>query len=102
MVVVVFRIHVNPESNPEELGTVFHRMVALFGEMPGCISVKDYSAQDGEMLVLAEFDSLDAVDAWKAHPEHALAQQRGQEFFADYRIQICNLVRTNESAKTLY
>jgi len=52
--------------------------------------------------VLAEFDSLDAVDAWKAHPEHALAQQRGQEFFADYRIQICNLVRTNESAKTLY
>ena len=86
MVVVVFRIHVNPESNPEELGTVFHRMVALFGEM----------------LVLAEFDSLDAVDAWKAHPEHALAQQRGQEFFADYRIQICNLVRTNESAKTLY
>jgi len=86
MVVVVFRIHVNPESNPEELGTVFHRMVALFGEM----------------LVLAEFDSLDAVDAWKAHPEHALAQQRGQGFFADYRIQICNLVRTNESAKTLY
>ena len=52
--------------------------------------------------MLAEFDSLDAVDAWKAHPEHALAQQRGQEFFADYRIQICNLVRTNESAKILY
>jgi len=33
MVVVVFRIHVNPESNPEELGTVFHRVAELFGEM---------------------------------------------------------------------
>ncbi len=101
MIVVVFRIHVNPEADLEELGAVFQNMVALFGEMPGFVSVKDYSAQDGEMLVLAEFDSLEAVDAWKAHPEHLLAQRRGQEeFFADYRIQVCSLVRTNEWAKS--
>jgi len=101
MIVVVFRIHVNPQANLEEFGAVFQKMVALFGEMPGCVSVKDYSAQDGEMLVLAEFDSLEAVDAWKAHPDHLVAQQRGQEeFLADYQIQICSLVRTNEWAKT--
>ena len=101
MFVVVFRIHVNPEANLEELGAVFQKMVALSGEMPGVVSVKDYSAQDGEMLVLGEFGSLEAVDAWRAHPEHLIAQPRGQkEFFADYRIQICSLVRTNEWAKT--
>ena len=101
MIVVVFRIHVNPEANLEKLGAVSEAMVTLFGEMPGSISVKNYSAQDGEMLVLAEFDSLEAVDAWKAHPEHLIAQQRGQEeFFAAYRIQVCSLVRTNEWAKT--
>ncbi len=97
MIIVVFRIHVRPQANLEELGAVFQKMVALFGEMPGCLNVKDYSAQDGELLTIAEFDSLEAVDAWKAHPEHLTAQRRGrEEFFADYRIQICNLIRTSE------
>ena len=81
MIVVVFRVHVNPEANLEELGALFQKMVALSTEMPGVVSVKDYSAQDGEMLVLGEFDSLEAVDAWKTHPEHLNAQPRGQEEF---------------------
>ena len=59
MTVVIFRIQVNPEANLEALGAVSQKMVALFSEMPGFVSVKDYSAQDGEMLVLSEFDSLD-------------------------------------------
>lgn len=100
MIVVIFRIHVNPEANPEEVMAVYHKMVALCTEMPGVVSVKDYSAQDGEMLVLGEFDSLEAVDAWKSHPEHLDTQPRGQEeFFADYRIQVCSVVRASEWAK---
>ncbi len=101
MTIVVFRIQVNPEANMEALGALFQRMVTLFSEMPGAVSVKDYSAEDGEMLVFAEFDSLDAVDAWKAHPEHLIAQRRGrEEFFADYRIQVCSMVRANEWSRT--
>jgi heme-degrading monooxygenase HmoA len=47
------------------------------------------------VVVIAEFDSLESVDAWKAHPEHLVAQQRGrEEFFADYHIQVCNVLRT--------
>ena len=100
MIIVIFRIHVHPEANLEELGAVYQKMVALSSEMPGVVSVKDYSAKDGEMLVLGEFDSLEAVDAWRTHPEHLMAQPRGQEaFFADYRIQVCSPVRTNEWTK---
>ena len=101
MIVLVFRISVNPEADVEELGAVSQNMVALFGEARGCIAVKDYSAPDGEILVLAEFDSLEALDDWKSHPEHRIAQRRGQEeFFTHYKIQICSLVRTNEWART--
>ncbi len=101
MTVLIFRIQVNPEADLEALGAVSQKMVELFSEMPGFVSVKDYSAEDGEMLVFAEFDSLEAVDAWKAHPEHLIAQRRGQEeFFAGYRIQVCSLVRSNEWSKT--
>ena len=97
MVVVVFRFHVNPQANLEELGVLIQKMGALVSEMPGFLAVKDFSAQDGEVVVIAEFDSLESIDAWKAHPEHVIAQRRGREqFFADYRIQVCNLIRTLE------
>ena len=97
MVIVVFRTHVQPQADLEKLDALNQRMVALVSKMPGFFSLKDFSAQDGEFLVIAEFDSLKSVDAWKAHPEHLAAQRRGrEEFFADYRIQVCNLIRTSD------
>ena len=97
MIIVVFRTHVKPQADVEKLQALFQRMVALVSKMPGFVSIKDFSAQDGESLALVEFDSLAAVDAWKAHPEHVAAQRRGrEEFFADYRIQVCDLIRTSE------
>ncbi len=99
MVIVVFRFHAKPNANLEELGALSGEMVALASKMPGFIAVKDFSAQDGEGVVIAEFESLESVDAWKAHPEHVAAQGRGrEEFFADYQIQVCSLIRTTESA----
>ena len=95
MVVVVFRIHVKPQANLEELSALMQKMGALVGEVPGFLAVKEFSAQDSGLLVIAEFDSLKAVDVWKAHPEHLAAQRRGREkFFADYQIQVCGLIRT--------
>ena len=97
MVIVVFRTHVKPQADLEQLNALNQQMVALVSQMPGFLSLKDFSAQDGEFLVLAEFDSLASVDAWKAHPEHLAAQRRGrEEFFADYRIQVCNVLRTSD------
>ena len=97
MIIVVFRFHVKPEANLEELDALNQKMGTLVSEMPGFLSVKDFSAQDGEVLVIAEFDSLESVEAWKAHHEHVVAQHRGrQEFFADYRIHVCSLIRTSE------
>jgi heme-degrading monooxygenase HmoA len=69
-------------------------MHAIVTNMPGFISVKMFTAEDGEVLALAEFESLDALTAWKEHPEHVVAQQRGrEEFFAVYRVQICSSIR---------
>ena len=97
MIVVVFRFHVNPESNLEELGALNEKMGALVSKMSGFVAVKEFAAQDGEVAVVAEFDSLEAVDAWKAHPEHIGAQEQGREkFFADYRIHVCDVVRSQE------
>jgi heme-degrading monooxygenase HmoA len=97
MVIVVFRTHVKPQADLEKLQALFERMMALVSRMPGFVSIKDFSAQDGESLTLVEFDSIASVDVWKAHPEHLAVQRAGrEEFFADYRIQVCNLIRTSE------
>ena len=69
-------------------------MHAIVTNMPGFISVKMFTAEDGEVLALAEFDSLDALKAWEEHPAHVVAQQRGrEEFFAEYCAQICSSIR---------
>jgi heme-degrading monooxygenase HmoA len=95
MVIVVFRTHVKPQADLAQLSALNQRMVALVSQMPGFVSLKDFAAQDGEFLVIAEFDSLESADAWKTHPEHLVAQRRGrEEFFADYHIQVCHVLRT--------
>ena len=102
MVIVVFRTRVKPQADLEKLNALNQKMVGLVSKMPGFLSMKDFSAQDGEFLVIAEFDSLESVDAWKVHPEHLDAQRRGrEEFFADYRILVCNLIRTSDFTANL-
>jgi heme-degrading monooxygenase HmoA len=94
MIVALFRTYLRPQAELEALGVLHQRMHALVTTMPGFISVKMFTAEDGEVLALAEFESLDALKAWKEHPEHVVAQQRGrEEFFAEYRAQICSSIR---------
>jgi heme-degrading monooxygenase HmoA len=94
MIVAMFRIYLKPQANLEELGVLHQKMQAIVTTMPGFISVKMFTAEDGEVLALAEFDSLDALQAWKEHPEHIVAQQRGrEEFLAAYRVQVCSSIR---------
>jgi heme-degrading monooxygenase HmoA len=94
MVVVVFRSRLRNDANVEELGTLYERMLALVAEMPGFIAVKDFQAEDGEAVALAEFDTLEHVAAWRDQVEHKAAQGRGRkEFFSEYGIQVCMVVR---------
>jgi heme-degrading monooxygenase HmoA len=94
MIIVMFRTYLKPQANLEALGALHQKMHAIVSTMPGFISVKTFTAEDGEVLAMAEFESLESLTAWKEHPEHVLAQQRGrEEFFAEYRTQVCSLLR---------
>lgn len=96
MVVVVFKITLRPglpAAEYEETGT---RMVELVSAMPGFISM-DYAETEGGELLIARFESHEALEAWRNLPEHQAAQQRGRErFFAHYRIEVCEPVRSYE------
>jgi len=97
MIIVVFRFHLMADADLKKFETLSQKMGEIVSKMAGFHGVKDFSAQDGEIVVIAEFDSLESVDTWKSHPKHQAVQKLGKEkFFADYQIQVCDLIRTQE------
>jgi len=69
-------------------------MSELARTIPGYISHKGFAAEDGERVTIVEFESEEALQEWRLHPEHAKAKRRGiQSFFSDYKFQICTVIR---------
>lgn len=94
MVVIVFRSRLREDVDMAALEALGAEMAAIASGMPGFLSYKDFAAEDGELATLVEFESEAALLAWRDHPAHRAAQERGrQEFFADYQIQICTPLR---------
>jgi heme-degrading monooxygenase HmoA len=94
VIVVVFRTRLR-EGIEEEITETGARMYELASSMPGFISYKDFGAEDGEFVTIIEFDTLEHVNAWRDHPEHKAAQERGRSaFFEEYTIHVCEVVRT--------
>jgi heme-degrading monooxygenase HmoA len=95
MVVIIFRSRLRPDVDPSPLEPLGIRMYELASSMPGFVSYKDFAAADGESVSIVEFESLETLAAWRAHPEHVKAQRLGREhFFVEYQIQVCTPVRS--------
>ena len=93
MVVVVFRNRLRAGDASAYRATA-ERMDALARAQPGFHSLKTFTADDGERVTLSEFDSLAAVNAWRANAEHLEAQRRGRdEFYAEFSLHTCELIR---------
>jgi heme-degrading monooxygenase HmoA len=98
MIVIVFRSRVRAgleEADFAILGALGARMYALATAMPGFLSYKDFTAGDGESVSIVEFESAEALLAWREHPEHKEAQRLARErYLAEYRIQVCSPMRS--------
>jgi heme-degrading monooxygenase HmoA len=98
VVVVVFRNRLRAGDAAAYRATA-ERMDELARKQPGFRSLKTFSADDGERVTLSEFDSLEAVNAWRANAEHLEAQRRGRaEFYAEFSLQTCEVVRERKFA----
>jgi heme-degrading monooxygenase HmoA len=95
MMVVLFstKSRDDPDAVAEEEATS-ERMWEIVSALPGFISYKAYSGEDGERISVVRFESKEALDAWKRQPDHLLAQERGREsFYEEYWVQACETVR---------
>jgi len=88
MILTVFRSRLKPgiEAEIEPVGA---RMYELATSMPGFVSYREYQS-----VAIVEFESKETLAAWRNHPEHLAAQEKGRSrWFAEYRIQVCEAVR---------
>ena len=78
----------------QEYSSTAERLLTLASAMPGFISVRHYTGDDGEPMLVVEFASAAALGAWHDHPEHRQAQQRGRDdFFGEWEVINCALWR---------
>jgi heme-degrading monooxygenase HmoA len=93
MVLTVFRNRLRPEAHEEYLLWIA-RMRDLAQSMPGYVSHKTFTAEDGERVTVVEFASEEAHRAWATHPQHVEAKGLGRDrFYTDYKIQVCSVQR---------
>jgi heme-degrading monooxygenase HmoA len=92
-IVTVFRSRLRSDAGPG-YGDTAEAMVRLARSMPGLVDVKSFAADDGERVTIATFADDEAVRAWREHPEHRVAQQRGYDhWYAEFSLQVCETVR---------
>jgi len=93
MVVTVFKNRLRPGVE-REYGAHVSKLLEIAQRMPGFVAIKGYAAEDGEQLILVEFETVQDLAAWREHPEHLIAQELGRnKYYADYKVQVCNTVR---------
>ena len=93
MVVTIFKHRMQPGVD-REYGAEVPRLLAIAQKMPGFASIKGYAADDGEQLILIEFENEQALAAWREHPDHLIAQELGRsKYYSEYKIQVCNTIR---------
>lgn len=62
----------------------------------GFISVERFASlsEDGKFLSLSFWRDEAAIQRWRQHAEHRVAQRRGRgEMFADYRLRVAGVIR---------
>ena len=87
-IVTVFRNRLRPgaEKDYEELAP---HISDLAHSMSGFVEAKTFVAADGERVTVVTFEDRESHNAWRDHPEHKIAQQRGiAEFYETYSIQV--------------
>jgi heme-degrading monooxygenase HmoA len=97
MMVLLFKSQLRADIDADDYWATRARMMDLVRQIPGFLSYKTYTAQDGDTVAIAKFASPEALEAWRTHPEHVAAQRWGrEEFYESYRIQGCASVREYE------
>ena len=94
MVIVLIRTQLRADADRAAYDALDEKMFALVQTMPGFLGAHGYGSAETGAISVIRFASQDALRAWRDHPDHVVAQQRGKaDFYASYTIEVCDVVR---------
>jgi heme-degrading monooxygenase HmoA len=83
MIIAVFRSTVAPRHQAE-FATRYAEMSKLVAKIPGYRGHQNlFDEEKQENVVIVEFETEEAFDAWDRHPEHKKAKMLGKEYIFD-------------------
>ncbi len=96
MFLVVFRNRKRAAMDAAALAADAEAMAAMAKAQPGYRSFKSYTAEDGEVVAISEWDDETSARAWGRLAEHRAVQHKGREsYYADYTLFACGNPRVH-------
>jgi heme-degrading monooxygenase HmoA len=100
VIVTIFRNRLQPEHLEEYYATA-KQMSEIARTMPGYISHKTFTAEDGERVTIVEFAHEEGQRAWSTEMRHQEAKKRGRAaFYTEYKLQVCEVQREHAFTAT--
>ncbi|WP_305097930.1 antibiotic biosynthesis monooxygenase family protein [Croceibacterium aestuarii] len=91
MFLVVFRNRKRADMNGAAYRADADAMLDLAQRQAGFLDFKSYTADDGEVIALSQWEDEVSARAWGRLAEHRLVQQRGRaEYYEDYTLFACD------------
>lgn len=90
MFLVVFRNRKRAGMDTAAYSADAAAMEALAARQPGYLSFKSYTADDGEVVAISEWQDEASARAWGRIAEHRAVQKKGRaEYYAEYTLFAC-------------
>jgi len=95
---VIFTSKLSNNNNNNGYEDMADKMVELAKTQKGFLGID--SARNDVGITVSYWESLEDIKSWKAHSEHLLAQEKGQETWYDwYDVKICRVEREYQFGK---
>jgi heme-degrading monooxygenase HmoA len=97
MVHTLFYSRFRPDIDSAAYGADALRMKSLAEQNPGFVSLKTFTADDGERLTVVAFETLAHQNDWRRQTDHVVVQKKGRDqYYASYRIVVAEETRSRE------
>jgi heme-degrading monooxygenase HmoA len=91
MFLVVFRNRKAARFDEAAYAADAEAMQALAARQPGYLSFKSYTADDGEVIAVSEWEDEASARGWGRVAEHRATQKRGREaYYEEYTLFACD------------
>jgi heme-degrading monooxygenase HmoA len=90
MYLVVFRNRKRADMDAAAYAADAERMAQVAAAQPGYLAFKSYTANDGEVVAMSEWQDEASARAWGRHEEHRPVQDKGREsYYESYTLFAC-------------